>query len=209
LRLAYFGAPGLPRELERIPLEYFVPPLEWLGKQRGVDPEKVVTIGTSRGGELALVLASRYPRLVHGAVGYVPNAHVSEAPGGEQPAWTVAGEPVPYAAAGHVPPADAAIAVERISGPVLVIGAGQDGVWPSRTSVEQIAARMRDHGRRDVTAVTYPSAGHGVGAMIPNVFIGTISRTRHGDIHWGGTPEGDAVARAAAWKKLLAYLTRL
>ena len=67
LALAYFGLPGLPQSLNGIRLEYFARALGWLGRQRGVDPEKVVVMGTSRGGEASLILGSIYPKLVAAA----------------------------------------------------------------------------------------------------------------------------------------------
>ena len=67
LALAYFGLPGLPPSLSGIRLEYFARALGWLGRQQGVDPEKVVVMGTSRGGEASLILGSIYPKLVGAA----------------------------------------------------------------------------------------------------------------------------------------------
>jgi dienelactone hydrolase len=57
LSLAYFDKPGLPRELARIPLEYFARAVRILRRQPGVDPAHVAVIGDSRGGEAALLLA--------------------------------------------------------------------------------------------------------------------------------------------------------
>ena len=73
---ALIGLPGLPSSLENIPLEYFERALRWLAKQPAVDPHRIVTFGSSRGGEASLLIASTFPRLVHGAVGYVPSAAV-------------------------------------------------------------------------------------------------------------------------------------
>ena len=73
LNLAYFGLPGLPTALSQIPLEYFERALEWLDRQPGVDPSKVVVMGTSRGGEAALIIGSIYPKYVHGVIGLVPS----------------------------------------------------------------------------------------------------------------------------------------
>jgi dienelactone hydrolase len=199
LNLAYFGLPGLPTDLSRIPLEYFEHALEWLSHQPGVDPQKVVAMGSSRGGEAALLIASIYTERVHGAIGLVPSSVVNPARGGPDPAWTYRGEPLPFLQ----------IPVEQINGPVFVVGAGQDYVWPSSIYVGNIDVRMRERGRRDVTALVYLQAGHGIGSLLPNVRTPTALQTRYGYLEFGGSPAADAHARAAAWPKLLAFLGKL
>ena len=62
LSLAYFNAPGLPSNLEHIPLEYFEKAVGWLRHRPEVGP-KIAFYGTSRGGELAVQLASAFPTL--------------------------------------------------------------------------------------------------------------------------------------------------
>ncbi len=63
LSLAYFKAAGLQRSLEEIPLEYFEKSFVWLAAQSEVVPEKYALIGGSKGGEAALLLGSRYPKV--------------------------------------------------------------------------------------------------------------------------------------------------
>ncbi len=202
LALAYFGAPGLPQELANLPLEYFQRALQWLARQPGVDPDKLAMMGFSRGGEGALLVASVYPELVHAAVGYVPNAYVWPGfPNTSQPAWTLNGQPVPYFNFDGLPTEEQTIKVERIVGPVFVVGAGLDKVWRSSDYVLQIADRLQAHGRTDFTALTYKSAGHGIGIGLPYLRTATLS--------FGGTPAADARARDDSWPKLLAFLRRL
>jgi acetyl esterase/lipase len=57
LSLAYFGEPGLPRELVNVPLEYFARAVRVLRRQPGVDPDHIAVMGDSRGGEAALLVA--------------------------------------------------------------------------------------------------------------------------------------------------------
>jgi len=156
--------------------------------------------GTSRGGELALILGSVYRRLVHGVIAYVPSSVVNQGLVGSGPAWTLHGRELPFVD----------IPVERIAGPVLLVGGGDDQLWPSGLSVRTLADRLRAHGRKHVTALVYPHAGHAIGLTVPNVRDPTIVEDRaFGTLFFGGSPAADARARAAAWKQLLAYLRRL
>lgn len=102
LTLAYFGIEPLPLDLIDIPLEYFDRAIDWLLSQPGVAPGGVGFVGTSRGGELVLLLGSRLPR-IKAVVGYVPSSVVNggigrgEArPGNPRAAWTHQGKPVPF-----------------------------------------------------------------------------------------------------------------
>ena len=94
-------APGLPRELVRVPLEYFARAVRVLRRQPGVDPACVVVMGDARGGEAALLLASTFPRLIHGGIGLVPSSSVFRSPAANLPAWTLRGNPVSDPRAGH------------------------------------------------------------------------------------------------------------
>lgn len=200
LQLAYFSEVGLPDELLRIPLEYFRTAIEWLGAQEGVDSDRIVVFGVSRGGELALLLGSTYPDLVHAVVAYVPSSSVYPAIVDQaQPAWILRGAAVP----------SEAIAVERISGGVFLVGGRGDAVWPSGPSVELIVARLRANGRHDFTALNYERAGHAVGIAVPNTYTQTIVQTRYGEMGLGGTPEADEAAREDSWPRLLRFLARL
>jgi len=210
LALAYFDEPGLPKDLARIPLEYFARALRWLAKQPGVDSTRLVAAGISRGSEAAQLLGVHYPRLVHAVVALVPSntpgcgipPYTFGKPGGGclGPAWTVLGKAIPYSRFA-APYATPAIQDERVNGPVFLDCGGQDALWPSCLMAQAIVARLRSHGfRHTVTLLAYPSAGHGVGALLP-----------FDPVHFptGGTVEADQRARAAAWPRLLAFLGAL
>ncbi len=102
LALAYFGIEPLPPELVEIPLESFEAALDWLAAQPGVDGECLGVVGTSRGGELALLLGATFPRL-RAVVGYVPSSVLHQGvrrgvptPGRLSPSWTWREAPRPY-----------------------------------------------------------------------------------------------------------------
>lgn len=196
LQLAYFRAPGLPARLRGIPLEYFQRALDWLRSRPGV--ERAVVVGASRGGELALLLGATYPALVQGVAAYAPAAAV--VPG----SWTLGGVPVPSPAN-----PDPRIPVERIRGPVLVVAGGDDQVWNSPYAVTAVRDRRLAHGRTDTEAVTFEHAGHAVTFAVPYLPTPTEVEVDGFVLSSGGTRRSDALARTAAWPRLLALLERV
>jgi len=101
--LAYFHAPGIPEYLREIPLETFEKAFQWLAAQEQVIPDEYAVVGHSRGGELALLLASRYPQ-IKAAVAIAPGSVLF--PGspqgffdllaGQHSAWSYQGKPLPF-----------------------------------------------------------------------------------------------------------------
>ncbi|MFZ0737573.1 MAG: acyl-CoA thioesterase/BAAT N-terminal domain-containing protein, partial [Candidatus Acidiferrales bacterium] len=69
--LPYFGFDPLPGSLNSIPLEYFERAIAWLCRQPEIDAGRLAVHGISRGGELALLLATKIP-LLRAVVGVVP-----------------------------------------------------------------------------------------------------------------------------------------
>jgi dienelactone hydrolase len=232
LGLAYFNAEGLPPLLQNIPLEYFATAVEWLKAQASVDSSRIGVMGTSRGGELALLLGATYPSLFRVVVANVPSNVVwpGLSDGSEIPAWTLNGKPV-IGVPGHFTSADlmlsgrerflkrlhdkdavarAEIAVERIGGPVLLLSGKDDQLWPSDVFSARVVERLKAHHfKHPVEHYTYDDAGH----MMARPFVPT-SDVRQVRIHpiskrpnmSGGTPEGQARANEDAWGKLLRFL---
>jgi acetyl esterase/lipase len=160
LGVAYFGAPGLPQYLERVPLEYLGTAIEWLKAQPEVAPTKIGVMGGSRGGELALLLGATFAD-VHAVVAQVPSGLVwADTHTGTGAAWTYQGQDVtPIKEFGDVqvatdaqgksvyletPAFEGAIAkstpaeldaattrVEKTQGPILMLAGEDDQLWPS------------------------------------------------------------------------------
>ena len=234
LALAYFNSEGLPPLLQKIPLEYFETAVEWLKSQAYVDSARVGVLGTSRGGELALLLGATYPAAFRVVVANVPSSVVWPGLSSDEevPAWTLKGQPI-----GHVPgrfsPADlalsgrdrflkrmkdpaalerAAIPVERIGGPVLLLSAKDDQVWPSDVFAGRVVDRLKARGfSHPVEHYSYENAGHGM--TRPHTVTSDVRQTRLHSLSkrpnmMGGTPEGQARANADSWEKVLAFLDR-
>lgn len=192
LAVAYHGMEGLPRTLCRIPLECFAEAVGWLRERTGA---QVVLLGASRGSEAALLTAALVDQ-VAGATALVPgNLVLCSWPPGE-PAWTLEGKPLAYVS--QFGPTsdnpDAVIPVELIDGPLLLVGAGQDTVWPSGAMVEAISHRRHDHGHDHDVVLHYAKADHNLGLLAP-----------------AGTADlpGDGEDRADAWSRLVDYLNSL
>jgi dienelactone hydrolase len=106
LALAYFGAPGLPSGLVRVPLEYFGTAIDWLLAHERVTGSQVGMIGGSRGGEASLLVASTFERVgaVVSLVGSgVLTQGISYSSGAlldilrtDVPSWTWRDTPLPY-----------------------------------------------------------------------------------------------------------------
>ena len=234
LALGYFNAEGLPPLLQNIPLEYFATAVEWLKAQPSVDPERIGVLGTSRGGELALLLGATYPSLFRVVVANVPSDVVwpSLSNDDEIPAWTLDGKPVP-GVPGNFTAADlalsgrerflkrmqdpavlarAAIPVERIGGPLLLFSGKDDQLWPSDVFAGRVVERLKAHNfTHPVEHYSYENAGHlltrpyAQTADVRQVRVHPVSKRPN---MAGGTPEGQSRANEDAWGKLLTFLNK-
>ncbi len=102
----------------------------------------------------------------------------------------------------------AAIPVERIRGPVLLVSGGDDHLWPAAEMSEAIVARLKNNGfAHAVEHLHYPRAGH----MLRYPYLPTTSREsgntylRGAKFSFGGTPEADAEAQTDAWRRVIAF----
>lgn len=163
LSVAYFNREGLPPTLREVPLEYFEGALKAVRRALAPRAGPLAILGVSRGSEAALLSGVHFPDLVNAVVALVPGNVVlcSWPPGG--PAWTLKGKPLPYVSR-FGPRSDdpaAEIPVEQIRGPVLLVSAGADPVWPSSAMAAAMASRLRERGHPYPDEhVDYPSAGH-------------------------------------------------
>ncbi len=224
LALAWFKAEGLPQQLQQVPLEYFGKGIRWLQANPLVEPEHVGLYGISKGGEAALLVAAREPG-VKAVVAAVPSsvawqginfANYADV----QSSWSVGGQPLPYLAYDTSAPftsvldlyqrslkhaaehPEAAIPVERIAGPVLLLSAKDDTLWPSSAMSDAVIARLDARGFRfRHEHIAYPDAGHG--ALSPSDGRGAASNSGYQNM--GGTEAGNGFARRDAWARTFAF----
>jgi dienelactone hydrolase len=105
----------------------------------------------------------------------------------------------------------AAIPVENMRGPLLLVSGGDDHLWPAAEMSEAILARLKNKNfAHAVERLHYPDAGH----MLRYPFLPTTPRAssnqhlRGAKFSFGGTPEADAAAQEDAWRRAIAFLQK-
>ena len=215
LSLAYWGHPGTPDVLRDIDVEVVGRAADWLRAQEGVDDVPPCVIGASRGGELALLAASLMPERI-GPVASLVGSGVPWGAWGEgtdvlETAWRFDGEPVVQMAEDLDHPnaciddaemvAAAEIAVERATGPVLLLSGEADAMWPAtRLSRIAEARAQREGAAARVTHVAYPDAGHFC-TTPPGFPLMSEDVVRN-----GGSRPGNRAARLDSWRRLLDHV---
>jgi fermentation-respiration switch protein FrsA (DUF1100 family) len=105
----------------------------------------------------------------------------------------------------------AAIPVENMRGPLLLVYGGDDHLWPAAEMSEAILARLKRKNFAHLAEhLYYPDAGH----MLRYPFLPTTPRSssnkhlRGAKFSFGGTPEADAAAQEDAWRHAIAFLQK-
>jgi dienelactone hydrolase len=242
LTLAYFGYPELPEELVEIPLEYFERATAWMKAQPKVKAGRLGLVGGSKGGELALLVASRSSDF-RAVVALTPAAHVWEGhtlrffSPDYQPtsSWSVGGRPLPYMpfkvspeekameekgelasfvkyfrdALAQADPATvekAAIPVEKIRAPILLVSGTDDQIWPAEEFCATIMARLKKAGfPYEVKHLSNEKGGHS--SCIPFLVTANRGMLIDGDPS-GGSPQADARGGYRSWAETMAFLHR-
>ena len=216
LVVGYFGTENTPDRLQMIPLEYFEKVFDELQLMPEVAGKKIVIWGGSKGGELALLLASRYNQ-IRGVIAAVPSAVVFQGIG-VQPvsSWSYQGVSIPF-----VPYIDydwskvvdsqyvemyeqsleqteavkqAIIEVENINGPILILSGKADTMWPSSQMGTMLVNRLAEKGfSHRYWHYAYEDAGH----------------TLNENYMMGGTEEGNRKARIDSKKRVMNFLKKI
>ncbi len=213
MAIAYFdwrGEFGLPQQFTELPLECFARAHGFLTDQTDLSLNDLTAIGYSKGAELALLLATIYPEIKR-VVAYVPSSLVwcgfSQQGTVSQSSWCYQSQPVPFAlfANGHFDAngwqdqemiAAAAIPVEKISAPVLLISATKDNVWPSTQMADNMLRRMKAVGRTQASKhLSLAQAGHSLSIpSLPTITYGGVEQV------------SNAQAERQAWVEVLHFL---
>ncbi len=221
LAVSYFGEAGQSSRLDQVPIEPVARAREWLEARPGPG-EAIAVLGVSKGGELALLTASRDPAIkavVAAAPSHVVWQGIDMQGGMTGSSWTAGGVPLPYVPydlsngftsvhalyAGSLDsaPAGSEIPVEQIAGPILMVSGQADTLWPSTEMANRVEQRLRAHGfPHAVTHLAYADAGHAVFGAPVRADTPGLERV----LSVGGTIDGLVAARADGWPRVLAFL---
>jgi dienelactone hydrolase len=197
LALSYFHRPGLPRNLVEVPLDYLETAVRWLQDRAEVSGDRVGLLGVSKGSELALLSATRFPA-VGAVVAYAPSSVVFAGisfggDGRRRSSWSYHGTPLPFvpydprsrpairwrgfalapmyrsALNNSDAVAAAAIPIEQTQASVLLLSGGRDSLWPSSEMADNLVARSAMSGGTDrVIHLRYDNAGHSFIPWMPD-----------------------------------------
>jgi nucleolar protein 56 len=123
--VAYLGADRLPPTIVEVPLEYVERAARWLAERPAVTGSPVGVVGASKGAELGLLAASRFPELIGPVVAIAPASVVffgldrqgDDPSAMSRSSWSYRGRPVPfvpYPAEAQPASSDAGLAVAPI-----------------------------------------------------------------------------------------------
>ncbi|MDN3506952.1 MAG: acyl-CoA thioesterase/bile acid-CoA:amino acid N-acyltransferase family protein [Simkaniaceae bacterium] len=230
LALAYTGIGDLPPTVENVPLEYFEKAFEWVENHPQLNGE-IFLHGTSRGAELALVLGSYFPDKIHKIVAIAPSSVVlsadswlyeDEAILPAAPFFIDMNNDTSVFESTRDNPRSirvhrerglylerenfdkAAIPVENIQCPILLISGGDDQLGPCSVYSELILERLEEHDSEiRCEHLDFPKAGH----LISEPYFPrcNVYCTDGMWMDYGGTPKADELASREAWKRTIEF----
>lgn len=183
LALGYFGTPNSPEKLDRISLDGVHAAIRKAAQDPRVDGRCIAIVGGSRGAELALLLASHYPD-IDAVVAIVPGSAVFPAltDAMTTPGFSFHDQSLPFVPMTWGATPDllvgnlrgafetimrdeaamqrAAIAVEKINGPVQFVSASRDEAWPSMEMSDAMMRRLKARGFAHVSEHLVVQGGH-------------------------------------------------
>jgi dienelactone hydrolase len=199
--LVYFKTESwLPATLDHIPMEYFISAIDYAETVPEIDAGRIGVVSGSRGAEAGFLLAILDQRIKSVAI-TTPSKVAWYGVSIAQSAWTYQGKDIPAMSLPELENATliqrfekalqdsenvkkATFAFQKIRGPILLISAENDQIWPSTAMSNDIVAYLKGHNfTYPVVHKSYPT-GHAFSSetapeikqMIIDHFVNTLKK---------------------------------
>ncbi|XP_074850753.1 bile acid-CoA:amino acid N-acyltransferase [Carettochelys insculpta] len=221
LALAYFAYEDLPIYLDKVDLEYFEEAASMLLGHPKVSGAGVGVVATCKGAEIALAMATFLPQItatvcinstnaVHGTELRYRDLYISPIPYefgcvqimplGLLSLSSVMGDTQAEANQGSIIP------IEKARGQILFVVGESDQNYNSKAYAEEAMERMRRHGRKNCTLLSYPGAGHLIEPPGSPFCLGSHSPNFPLPLMWGGEAQAHAAAQEHSWREIQKFL---
>ncbi|XP_025725485.1 acyl-coenzyme A thioesterase 1-like isoform X1 [Callorhinus ursinus] len=220
MALAYHNYEDLPKGLEILHLDYFEEAVNYLLDHPQVKGPGVGLLGSSKGGELCLSMASFLKGItasviINGSVAIVGGAlHYKDEmlpPLGIDPSrirLTKDGlRDILHVLNSPLEGADqkSFIPVERAESAFLFLVGQDDRNWKSEFFANEASKCLQAHGREKPQIICYPGTGHYIEPPYFPMCRASLHVFVGGPVIWGGEPRAHAMAQVDAWKQLQTF----
>lgn len=169
--------PSLPASLDQIPMEYFIDAIDYAATEPRIDANRLGVVSGSRGSEAGFLLAILDQRIKSVVITTPSKVAWSGMTSGKS-AWTYRGQDIPSlslpdlenatqierfqkALANEKLVKQAMFAFEKINGPILLVSASNDQIWPGTSMTNDIVDYLKQKNFKfEVIHKSYPT-GHG------------------------------------------------
>ncbi|KAM3938318.1 acyl-coenzyme A amino acid N-acyltransferase 1-like [Leptodactylus fuscus] len=223
LALAYFAYDDLPRLLITVDLKYFEEAAQLLTSHPKVAGDGIGVVGTSKGAEMGLAMASYLPQVsaticINGTNGVNGNSLtyddllVNGMPYNPERLLVTDFASISFTNAMGDPRKpehqDAIFPLEKARGPILFMVGDQDQSHNSLLYAREAMARAEKYGKKDVYLQCYPGAGHLIEPPGFPYCPATQSIFFPLPFAWGGELLAHCRAQETSWKQIQEFLRR-
>ncbi|XP_032338219.1 acyl-coenzyme A thioesterase 1 isoform X1 [Camelus ferus] len=220
MALAYCNYEDLPTGMENLHLEYFEEAVNYLLNHPQIKGPGVGLLGTSKGGELCLSMASFLKGItaaviINGSVantlgnlhykgetlpplGFNPK-RIKVTKDGFADILEVLNSPL------EGPNQKSLIPLERAESAFLFLVGQDDHNWKSEFFANETSKRLQAHGKEKPQIICYPGAGHYIEPPYFPMCPASLHTVVGGPVIWGGEPRAHATAQMDAWQQLQAF----
>ncbi|CAN9502784.1 unnamed protein product [Ophioblennius macclurei] len=218
LTVSLYGHSDIPEKVQKIQLDYFEKAVKFLRTQDKVGGKGVGVISLSKSGDLALSMASFLPGVE--AVVWINGCSANTA------------FPLLYKGKQILPPLmpdnakmkvtesgvfvtknsltrslteknkETLVPIERAKGQFLFVASEDDLNWDSKGFMEQMAERLKLHGKQNFETVCYPRTGHYLEPPYGPYCSSSLHMMIGKPVLWGGESRSHTAAEVHLWKKV-------